>query len=134
MDVAQINIFGLPQPESLTCTVWMYRVQLPVLLIRVHKVEAEKSLWLFFENPTYFDGPLQWRGASFGIGAQEEKRKLGQVLYDEQPSGFFFERTNLYVVERVKADLTSAHPQRIKILATGVQVSTKQYSIGDFFT
>ena len=130
MEIEQENIFGFPEPETLHSTVWMYRVHMPVMVIRVSKPNDDTDyVSLFFENPIYFQGRMRWQGARFDLATAQECDK------------FFLQVTGV-------TNLDSSVPQRlyvvntgigegddalVKILAMDVHISTQHYTIGDFF-
>jgi len=63
-------------PQSYECTVCRYQDILDRMLVRLEKVTepsyVESGFYLQFYQVAYFEGPLQWSGAGFHKGSEEE--------------------------------------------------------------
>src|SRR5512139_3852970 len=85
LDVASMgapaeNILGLQDAEKYGCRVWHYDKGHSVMTIYVQK-EAPTGMdadhfFIVFEVVQYFEGPMSWKGANFGIGTLEECANL----------------------------------------------------------
>jgi hypothetical protein len=135
MNLSEMNVFKFPNPQHLYCTVWMYRVHHPTLAIRVHHAKVENFVWLFFTGVSYFEGPLNWKGAEFNIASRDEQLKLHQRLGHNKGDQIESVLANqkLYVVDPTMDWLDDDSDLQIKILAYDCTISTKRYTIGDFF-
>jgi hypothetical protein len=130
MEIEQQNVFDFPEPENLYSTVWMYRVHMPVLLIRVHKPNETDYISLFFENPVYFQGKMNWKGARFDVATTQECEKLFRQVTGQDATHPILPATKLYVVD---TGIGEGDDSLVKIIAMHVYVTTKDYKIGDFF-
>jgi hypothetical protein len=62
------NIFNLPTPMLYQCHTHRYFSGLSRLYIRVFKQRQENAaFYLLFSDVGYFEGPVSWQGADFGI-------------------------------------------------------------------
>ncbi len=62
------NIFNLPTPMLYRCHTHRYFSGLSRLYIRVFKEHQEAAaFYLLFSDVGYFEGPVSWQGADFGI-------------------------------------------------------------------
>lgn len=66
------NIFNLPTPILYRCHVLHYHTRLSRLYLRAYKGQSQTpAFYLLFSDVGYFDGPMTWQGADFGIAESE---------------------------------------------------------------
>jgi hypothetical protein len=66
------NIFNLPTPMLFHCHTHRYFSGLSRLYIRVFKQRQDQAaFYLLFSDVAYFEGPVSWQGADFGIEASD---------------------------------------------------------------
>ncbi|HEX2618881.1 MAG TPA: hypothetical protein VHL11_02010 [Phototrophicaceae bacterium] len=67
------NIFNLPNPMLYRCHVHRYFNGLSRLYIRVFKGhDSAPTFYLLFSDLGYYEGPITWEGADFGIATHHE--------------------------------------------------------------
>jgi hypothetical protein len=67
------NIFNITDPALYRCQVYHYHARLSRLYVRVFKGTSEIPVfYLLFTDVAFFDCPVNWQGADFQIGTQDE--------------------------------------------------------------
>ena len=70
-------ISSLADLRDCLCCIYRYLRSHQQLLIAVHKPDSlTPSFYLHFEMAGYFEGPLNWRGADFRLGTDEECKEV----------------------------------------------------------
>lgn len=102
------NIFNLPNPMLYRCQVHRYFNGLSRLYLRVFKgQESNPAFYLLFSDLGYYEGPVTWQGANFGIATHDECIKLmlqagliGEAIF-QFPDAYMAltETAKLYVVQ-----------------------------------
>ena len=69
------NIFNISNPEQYRCQILHYHNRLSRLYIAVYKWEdrhVPAIFYLLFSDVAYFDCPVTWQGAEFGIAPADD--------------------------------------------------------------
>lgn len=73
MTLISTNIFNLPTPILHRCHVLHYHTRLSRLYLRGYKGQSQTpAFYLLFSDVGYFDGPMTWQGADFGMAPAED--------------------------------------------------------------
>lgn len=67
------NIFNLKNPMLYRCNVLHYHNRLSRLYIRIFRGQQQTpAFYLLFSDAGYYEGPLTWQGADFGIASHDD--------------------------------------------------------------
>ena len=87
----------IDDPQSFHCTIWRYQAGHHQMLVRVCRIEEsgdELAFYVCFGGVIYFEGPLQWSGADFISGSEEEcigiLRRMGVKHAEEAVRSDYF--------------------------------------------
>jgi len=65
----------IENPEQYDCTLWHYQIGHREMLIRIcsrDKPDESNTFFFHFIGVQYFAGPIEWHGASFQLGSNED--------------------------------------------------------------
>ena len=69
----ETNIFNVTDADQYRCQVHHYHSRLSRLYLRVYKGQSEIPVfYLLFSDVAYFDCPVNWQGADFGIASGDD--------------------------------------------------------------
>src|SRR5262245_27453156 len=74
--IKPLTSFEFEKPDRWNCQVVYYSVQQSELHINVQQLGSEKALTIVFVAVAYFEGPLTWHGAEFGVEPDENCSEL----------------------------------------------------------
>lgn len=116
---ATLAELALSNPKEAHCYIHMYRSSLPVLIVHIKPAKKEPLLRLSFVTPIYLEGPMEWTGAEFEVGTEEEQSAFWNAIWSStMPQEVFSRNYRLF-----KAHIVGSEPPRqVKIIASEVKV------------
>ena len=71
--VGDTNIFNISQPDDYRCQIHHYHSRVSRLYLSVFKGQSRTPIfYLLFSDVAFFDCPVNWQGADFSIGSQDD--------------------------------------------------------------
>jgi hypothetical protein len=71
-DYGDRNIFNITQPERYRCQIAHYHKRLSRLYLSVYKEQqTTPAFYLLFSDTAYFECPVNWQGADFGVASED---------------------------------------------------------------
>ena len=122
LEVCQMNI---QNAEDYYCRIWQYVPHHTVLRIKAYQNDPQVHFWIDFIQPVYIKASMEWKGAGFRLGSQQQKDQLAMLLTG-QPFHLCPLREYILYVATVDLDLTT--PNDILILAIDMRTYEEKQS------